>query len=145
MAEKICSSCGTSKPLDKFKRSGKCSDGHVPYCSRCQYVLRLKRYMQEDQVAHRLWRELSTIVKEQQNPGATEIKMSKDIFTIWLFSSPKWERMYSQYCSQGMDLTNPSDFHIKSLNKNKALDFDNIDFEINNSGKFMPSATSSKL
>lgn len=101
--------------------------------------------MQEDQVAHRLWRELSTVVKDQQNPGATEIKMNKDIFTVWLFSSPKWERMYTSYCSQGMDLTNPRDFHIKSLNKNKALDFDNIDFEINNSGKFMPSPTSNRL
>lgn len=144
--QKKCCVCGVKKDIDKdFKKNNTTEDKVLPFCRRCEYLNRLHRYKSEDSVAERLWRELTTIHVPMQQVGASDLYFNKSLFIRWVLINKDFKHLYSKYCHNEFDLTDPLDFHIKIINKAKSVTLSNLQILLNDSGKFLPSEKSVKL
>lgn len=123
---KRCSVCGKSKPLKSFKNTAKTEDHKYPLCKGCEWNHKFYYRRDKHYVMFRLFRELVAKAGEQ-NVGATELKMNKSLFSLWLYSSRKFLTLYSKYINKNSEDYDDLEFHINIKNKNKLVTFENIE------------------
>lgn len=126
---KKCSSCGKDKALKCFKNSGKTIDGKFPFCKGCEYSSKILHKFDKHNIAYRMFRELVELAQSMP-VGKQNLYMNRDLFEKWCYNQKDFDHYVSLL--QSYDRKECKDLHIKIIDREKHITFDNIFFIIDN-------------
>ena len=119
--EKVCSKCGTSKPISEFYRDKIQKDGHRNKCKECDKIDSTKYRHTKSGVLTQLFYHINrnARARNMERPN-----FSKKELIDWATTETQFDTLYENWVASGYskDLT-PS---IDRLNDYKSYTFDNI-------------------